>query len=572
MLSFCIKRLTRTSGFIFLFLTGIFMSIFEIIGIFSLGPFITMVLTPEIIDSNEAIILIKSYSGILNNREFITFFGMITLISIIFGNFNNILHQYLVHKISYLFGRDLSFDYTKSFLDACILDEENFQNEDIIKNATVETVRAVEWVVQPIIGAIFRALSLILIFIGLLIYSWQTSLTLGIVVFILYFLIFQTLRGWLSSIGDKLSSSLADKSLAVSEIIHGKEIIITDKKNDLFLNKFYESSSAETQLKAYSSLAAFSPKAIMEGIAFGGITGIMLFINIFASEAVGPNFLTSMGIFTIAAYKILPSAQNVYYGISRAQFNISSLRTLVENFTELSKNKNESILFREYQSDNGLWPFVSLEGVSFRSGKEQKLILNNINIPNNDLSFIGLVGPSGGGKTTLLKVIAGIQQPDSGKIMLSDSVKKISYVSQNLVTFRGSLIENITMFDLIPDYNLLREIWDICELSFCDIEDANSLIISDEGSNISGGQNQRINLARSLYSRPNILLLDEFTSALDNDIENNILVKLTEYSKKNKIKIFMSAHRDSAKNFCEIFYYIKNGECLDVSNTHTFES
>jgi ATP-binding cassette, subfamily B, bacterial PglK len=572
MIKFCLKRLSSTKGFIFLLITGILMSIFELIGIFSLGPFITMVITPENIETNQLFSSIKLYLGIINDRDFITFFGVFTLISIIFGNLINLFHQYLVHKVSYFFGRDLSFEYTKSFLNANSMNEENFQNEDVVKNATVETVRAVEWVIQPIIGAVFRALSLLLIFLALLIYSWKASLSIGLAVFILYLLIFQTLRGWLSSIGDELSLSLANKQLAVGEIIQGKDVIRTDNKDSFFLNRFYDSSTAESRLKALSSLAAFSPKAIMEGIAFGSITGIMLYINIFASDSVGPSFLTSMGIFTVAAYKILPSAQNVYYGISRAVFNKNSLRALVESYKVLIENKNESKLYREGTEDNTEFPFVAIKNISYSSnGKEKKQILDEIDIDNFDSSFIGLVGPSGGGKTSLLKIIAGLEQPYSGTMLLSNSINKISYVSQDLVTFRASLLENITMFDEQPDLKFLEEIWDICQLTFCDIDDAVKLIISDKAGNISGGQSQRINLARALYSKPDLLLLDEFTSALDNEIENKVLVKLKNFSKKNKVKIFMSAHRDSAKEFCDIFYYIKDGKCLGSSDAFTFE-
>ena len=130
MIKFCLKRLSSTKGFIFLFITGILMSIFELIGIFSLGPFITMVITPENIETNQLLSSVKLYLGIINDSDFITFFGVFTLISIIFGNLNNLFHQYLVHKVSYFFGRDLSFEYTKSFLYANSMNEENFQNHE----------------------------------------------------------------------------------------------------------------------------------------------------------------------------------------------------------------------------------------------------------------------------------------------------------------------------------------------------------------------------------------------------------------------------------------------------------
>ena len=570
MFKFVIARLSSTNSFYLLIITGVLMSIFEAISIFSLGPFITMVLSPEVIGENEYILFIKDYLSIEESKDFITFFGVITLISIIFGNVNNIFHQYFVHKCSYFFGRDLAFEYINTFLSSNSIINEDFQNEEVIKNATVESTRTVEWVVQPVVGSVFRALSLLIIFLALIIYSWQISLALGLAIFFLYFLIFQGLKGWLEAVGQKTSDSLSEKQVAVSEIIHGKDIINSNNKKEFFLDRFFKTSSIESMLKSKSTLASYTPRAILEGIAFGSITCIMLAINIFSSESVSPNFLTSLGIFTVAAYKILPSAQMVYFGISRAQYNLSSLRSFYSSLKIMKKNMNKHKDYVEYIQDDLEYPYLELQKLSYEiNGEHNKKILDEINIKNNDLPIIGLIGPSGGGKTSILRLIAGSEEPTKGKILFSEDVTNLSYVSQSVITFRGSLIDNITLFDPSPNIEYLRLIWDMCEISFCKIEDAKDLLISDDGLNISGGQNQRINLARALYSKPRILLLDEFTSALDNEIESSILQKLKTFCKKEKIKVVMSAHRDSARESCDIFYYVDKGKCSEKSDILT---
>ncbi len=567
MFKFVIARLSSTNSFYLLILTGVLMSIFEAISIFSLGPFITMVLSPEVIVENEYILLIKDFLSIEESKDFITFFGVITLISIIFGNVNNIFHQYFVHKCSYFFGRDLAFEYINTFLLSNSIINKDFQNEEVIKNATVESTRTVEWVVQPVVGSVFRALSLLIIFLALIIYSWQISLALGLAIFFLYFLIFQGLKGWLEAVGQKTSDSLSDKQVAVSEIIHGKDIINSNNKKDFFLERFFKTSSIESMLKSKSTLASYTPRAILEGIAFGSITCIMLAINIFSSESVSPNFLTSLGIFTVAAYKILPSAQMVYFGISRAQYNLSSLKSFYSSLQIMKRNINKHKDYVEYIENTSEFPYLEIKKLSYEiNGPTKKKILDEVNIENDDLPIIGLIGPSGGGKTSILRLIAGSEEPTSGKIIFSKDITNLSYVSQSVVTFRGSLIDNITLFDPNPDFEHLRMIWDMCEISFCKIENAKDLLISDDGLNISGGQNQRINLARALYSKPKILLLDEFTSALDNDIESSILKKLKTFCKKEKIKVVMSAHRDSARESCDVFYYIDSGKCSKKSD------
>ena len=154
---------------------------------------------------------------------------------------------------------------------------------------------------------------------------------------------------------------------------------------------------------------------------------------------------------------------------------------------------------------------------------------------------IAIVGPSGSGKSTLLKIISGLYDATEGCVTINDNGikdysvsslrKKIGYLNQNPMIFNSTILENIVLDDKEIDNNKLLE---VCYLTGIDkiIENLPLGIytnISESGMNLSGGQKQKIALARSLYRNPDILLLDEPTSSLDNISEKYIVEKLKDY-------------------------------------------
>ncbi|CAG18686.1 peptidase domain-containing ABC transporter [Photobacterium profundum] len=170
---------------------------------------------------------------------------------------------------------------------------------------------------------------------------------------------------------------------------------------------------------------------------------------------------------------------------------------------------------------------IRLENICFRYSDNAEWILFNISFEIKAGESIAITGPSGCGKTTVLKIILGLLKPTSGRIYLdgieSSSIKLSDYrqcfgaVMQNDILLSGTLIENITLFDAQYNEELLNE---CCEMA-CIIDDIDALpmgynsLVGDMGNNFSGGQLQRIFLARALYKKPKILCLDESTSHLD---------------------------------------------------------
>jgi len=215
---------------------------------------------------------------------------------------------------------------------------------------------------------------------------------------------------------------------------------------------------------------------------------------------------------------------------------------------------------------------LTLEDICFSYGEGEKNILNKVNLVLNAGDSIAITGPSGCGKTTLMKVMLGLLHPTSGKVLLDGKditqlgLKKyrnhIAAVMQNDTLLAGSIAENISFFDPQPNYLQIEK----CAQFAAIHDDINQMVmgynslVGDMGSNLSGGQLQRLLLARALYQSPCVLFMDEATSHLDKDNE----AKISEQIQNLPMTRIMIAHRQETISKAEQVYVLDNGELINI--------
>ncbi|MDU1476667.1 MAG: peptidase domain-containing ABC transporter, partial [Clostridium perfringens] len=224
---------------------------------------------------------------------------------------------------------------------------------------------------------------------------------------------------------------------------------------------------------------------------------------------------------------------------------------------------------------NSLNGKIEFKNVNFRYGTRQ-LILKNINMTINKGERIALVGESGSGKTTIAKLLLNFYQCENGEIIVNDynlldiNVEvlrdKIAYISQETFLFNGTILENLMLGN---PYLTYEEIIEACKKA--QIHDfINSLplryntLVEENGSNFSGGQKQRLSIARAILRKPEILIMDEATSNLDSITEKAIEKTIHEFS-DGMITIII-AHRLSTIMRCDNIYILEKGEIKEQGN------
>ena len=213
---------------------------------------------------------------------------------------------------------------------------------------------------------------------------------------------------------------------------------------------------------------------------------------------------------------------------------------------------------------------IKLENINFRYSENNNLILKNISLNIPSLSKIGFVGSTGAGKTTLIDVILGLLTPQDGKFIVDETIitsknikswqKLIGYVPQQIYLSDDTLASNIAFGVDRKDINFkaLEESTKIANLHNFILEElpkGYETIIGERGIRLSGGQRQRIGIARALYHNPQLLILDEATSSLDNVTEKAISDAINNL--KNKITIIIIAHRLTTLKIVIKFIYWK---------------
>ena len=278
--------------------------------------------------------------------------------------------------------------------------------------------------------------------------------------------------------------------------------------------------------------------------------------------------LTTMGIFSIAAFRLLPLFSRLLLGMQDVKFYLPSVDHLYAEFYELNKNIK---LIDDLKKINTLQIKNSLEikNITYSYDKNQK-ILDNISFKINKNDKIGIFGKSGSGKSTFVDIVFGLLKPDNGSIYVDDKKLntnegifnyKLGYVSQNPYLLDDTVKNNIAFGNNTQeiDEDLVLSSLQTAQMNGWLDGTKNGLetIIGENGKMISGGERQRIGIARILYFDADFILLDEPTSALDEETTNKILDILD--SLKNKT-IIMISHQKNNLSICNKIYEMKNGK------------
>jgi ABC-type bacteriocin/lantibiotic exporter with double-glycine peptidase domain len=222
---------------------------------------------------------------------------------------------------------------------------------------------------------------------------------------------------------------------------------------------------------------------------------------------------------------------------------------------------------------HGFIPRFQLQNASFRYPGKNENSLTDVSLDVEPGTVVALVGPSGSGKTTFVDLLLGILQPTSGEIKISDLPPSlaviqhpgaIAYVPQNVYISNGSIQHNVTLG--YPENSQDEKyVWDalhMAHLSELVLSLPNKLDenVGENGNQISGGQRQRLGIARAVFTRPKLLVLDEATSALDGQSEAEISQAISDL--KGTTTLVIVAHRLSTVRDADLVIYLEGGQIV----------
>jgi ATP-binding cassette subfamily C protein len=283
--------------------------------------------------------------------------------------------------------------------------------------------------------------------------------------------------------------------------------------------------------------------------------------------------ITILSIFLTASSRLTPAMLRIQQAVLILKINLATSKETIELIDEFEIKGNKSQIRQKVKNRNSdkFIPQIVCKKLDYMYPDSNRSILKNVSFTIDENSIFGVTGSSGVGKTTLVDLLLGILEPNDGSIEISglnpkraieSFAGKIAYVPQQILIVDGSLRENLTLgYDnnFFSDYQLIEAL-ERASLStfYYGLESGLDTHLNDLGSNISGGQRQRLGIARALITSPQILVFDEATSSLDVNTEGEIL--RTIQNLKKGMTIVMIAHRLSTLKICNKIIFLSENE------------
>lgn len=540
----------------------IFVMILEIFSIGIIYPTITLIFDPNFISNYD-------FLGFLNNydRKSVLFLALFFLV-IVFLVKNIIIILFIIYKSTFLqnFLSNLRFKLYDKYI--------NQEYKSFIKKDTPEILRNIQvesTVTMRSLDAYLSVFAELFVLVGIIFFLFYLAPlpTLSIVVsFSVFFLVYIfTLRKKIFNLG-KERVDLDSK--VIREVEQGlgnyKEILIYNIKN-IFLGKFLDVALKLNKNMRYINILTQSTRIIIE--QFGILVIILLAYVLLFQQNSFADAIPLLGSYVYAFFRILPSINKIILNFQAIINGKHSVNFLNKEITRLSETKKDDTDEKNHLSKKiSSKKYLSIQNITYSI--DNKLIFENLNLTINEKEKIGIIGPSGSGKSTFLNLIMGLLTPDSGTIKyegidIKNMRKKIGYVSQNIYIMKDSLKNNITLRQGSENIDLNKLNLSIKAAGLINfvnnLSDGLDTIITENAGNISGGELQRIIIARSLYFSKEILIFDEFTSSLDQNTEDSIL---KEINKINRTMIVVS-HKLTSLKYCDKIYQLKNNNFIEVN-------
>ena len=566
----------RRKGYLLLLMVLI-MAILDTAGVASIAPFIAVISNPDVVVSNVFLSGFYDFVGFsrvdnkpIDIEDFMFFLGVVVFITMLISTLFKAWTIYTLERYAQQCNFSLGHQLVSGYLRQPYSWFLNRHSSDIGKAILSEASAVISGALFPLMLIIaYGAVTLSIMALLFVVDPWLSMLVgsgLGGIYVITYLL----LRRYLSDIGEDRVLANKERFKIVQEGFKGiKDIKIYGLENTL-LGRFKGPSLRYAKHTATQHIIGKMPRFLMEILAFGGMLLVILYLMKSYDEF--SEVMPILALYTLAAYKLMPSLQQVYSQITTLRFSISALNTLYDDLELLNQSNIEELPSEEVRP-LGINQHISLSGINFQYPGQEVLAIDGISLNIPVKTTVGFVGSTGSGKTTIVDIILGLLQPNSGRIMVDNILinsknirawqKTIGYVPQQIHLSDDTIAANIAFGhdSNSIDYDAVEsaaKIANLHEFIVDKLPNGYRTKVGEQGVRLSGGQRQRIGIARALYYNPEVLIFDEATSALDSVTERLVMEAVHKLGQKKTI--IMIAHRLSTVRECDCIFVLENGK------------
>lgn len=573
------KQKRQLAGLAVLILIG---GILETLGVSMMLPVVQVIMDPDSIMDNEIVRRIVDFLHIESSRQLIILM-LGTLIALFIIKNAYLLFQTYVQNtfvtrnrnrmISRVMREFLNRPY-EEYLGADIPTVFRLTDSDI-PNAFELILVMIQMFTEIVVSAF--------ICIVLVVVSPVMSIFIVVIFLVMTLMITKVLKPRLNKIGRTNQSIQSRIAKWRIQSIYGLKDVKVLHREEFFVRNYYESGAIGANVARNYAVLNNLPRLLIETVF---IAAMLLFIMIYMLRGGDISVLIpQLSAFAVAAIRVMPGTNRINTYLSQIAYSQPCLDYLYDNLTESMKldvNGSVTGLTAEKQDKTAghqiveLKDKIVLDHISFTYPNTDKPIFIDAHMEVKKGQSVGIMGPSGAGKSTIVDILLGLLHAQEGTITC-DGVNifddyaswlgKIGYIPQSIYLIDESIRDNIA-FGIDADKIDDKRIWEVLEEAQLkefveELPDGLETTIGDRGVRISGGQRQRLGIARALYHNPEILVFDEATSALDGDTEKAVMDAVNSFHGRKTMVII--AHRLNTIAKCDVIYKVENEKITETT-------
>jgi ATP-binding cassette, subfamily B, bacterial PglK len=554
------------------------MASLDVLGVASILPFMAVLTNPELLQTNAVLNTafdISRHIGILTPEQFLFALGVLVFVLLIISLAFKAFTTYAQVRFSMMREYSISKRLVEGYLHQPYSWFLSRHSAVLGKTILSEVRMVIQGGMLPLMMLMAQCAVALALLTLLIIIDPLLALSLGLVLGLVYAGILWIMSGLLKHLGQARTEANTERFAVVSEAFGAAKEVKMGGLEEAYIQRFAKPAETYANSETAAQVIALLPRFALEAIAFGGMLLVTLYLMAKSGSFVGA--LPIVALYAFAGYRLMPALQQIYVAITNLRFVGPALDSLHEDLISLQATNIQ----RHFARPLPLAKAITLDQVSYCYPGAPQSALKNVNITIPAHSMVGFVGATGSGKTTMVDVVLGLLEPQEGALKIDgnavtavnrrDWQRAIGYVPQHIYLADDGVAANIAFGVNAKDVDqeaIVRaaKIANLHEFVINDLPQGYATKVGERGVRLSGGQCQRIGIARALYHSPRVLILDEATSALDSLTEQAVMEAVNKL--RHDITIVLIAHRLSTVRQCDQIYLLERGE---VKASGTFD-
>lgn len=536
----------------------------EVISIGAVLPFLAVLTNPEQLYDYAFARSIIDLLGVTESEDLLLPLTIVFSLAVLFSGFMRLALLWAQTRFSYAVGADLSANIYQRTLYQSYAVHMARNSGEVIAGVSQKANEVVHLIILPALIVFSSSVMLAAILIAL----FSINSTVAAATFLGFGIIYAVIIGSTKRILKRNSQSVAVKQNEViktlNEGLGGIRDVLIDGTQELYCKKFRNAELPLRRSRANIQIISGSPRFGIE--ALGMMLLAWIAYTLAGDKGEFSNSIPVLGALALGAQRLLPALQQAYANLTLirgGQASLSdALKLLNQPIPDYVEKPIEPVSFCDS---------IQFDGIGFKYDPQGRDILNSVNLTVSKGERVGFIGTTGGGKSTLLDIAMGLLQPTKGNLRVDgqDITKinfrgwqsQIAHVPQSIFLADTTIAENIALGVPVKDIDFSRVVEAARKANISEIieslEDKYQTRVGERGVRLSGGQCQRIGIARALYKNANVIIFDEATSALDIETEQAVMESITGIGRD--VTVLMIAHRLVSLKGCHRVVEIDEG-------------